>query len=37
MRLSRAFERQLKNRRERLSHLQTRLLSLHPERNLKFA
>jgi exodeoxyribonuclease VII large subunit len=35
MRLSRAFERQLSNRRERLSHLQTRLLSLHPERNLK--
>jgi exodeoxyribonuclease VII large subunit len=35
MRLSRAFERQLKNRRERLTHLQTRLLSLHPERNLK--
>jgi exodeoxyribonuclease VII large subunit len=35
MRLSRAFERQLSNRRERLAYLQTRLLSLHPERNLK--
>src|SRR3990167_3963995 len=34
-RLPSAFARQLNSRRERLNHLQTRLLSLHPERNLK--
>ncbi|MCG4451802.1 exodeoxyribonuclease VII large subunit [Pseudomonas sp. MMS21-TM103] len=35
MRLARAFERQLNNRRERLARLQTRLAGQHPERTLQ--
>jgi len=35
MRLARAFERQLNNRRERLARLQTRLTGQHPERTLQ--
>ncbi|WP_079204974.1 exodeoxyribonuclease VII large subunit [Pseudomonas sp. CC6-YY-74] len=35
MRLARAFERQLNNRRERLARLQTRLAGQHPKRTLQ--
>lgn len=35
MRLARAFERQLNNRRERLARLHTRLAGQHPERTLQ--